>query len=346
MYRRSFIAGVLASAASMGSAARADDVADFYKGKQLEIIVGSSPGGGYDTLARLLAQHISRFIPGAPTVIIRNMPGAAGLVAANFLYRSAPKTGLTIGALAREIPLMGALGSNPNVAYDVRKFNWLGSATSFSNDAYILWVRKDSVVKTLDDLRKPGGAPLLVGATSAASTGVLLHDTTGLNMKVIPGYKGSNDVALAVDRGEVDGQFATFTSVHNDKPHWIATDSPVYPLLQFARVTRHPLLPDVPTARELAKDEHSRLLIEAMEVPWAMARPFAAPPGVPEDRVAALQKAFMAVQTDPRYIADAEKLKVDVSPLDGKSIMQLINKIADAPPDILDYMRKQAAGEG
>jgi tripartite-type tricarboxylate transporter receptor subunit TctC len=348
MRRRAFIAGVMATAAVAGFEARADAVSDFYKGRQIEIIVGSSPGGGYDIYARLLAQHIARFMPGNPTAIVRNMPGAGGLRAANYLYQNAPKDGLAIAALAREIPTMGVLGGNPNVQYDVRKFNWLGSASSFSGDAYILWARKQSAAKTIDDLRRPGGSPLLIGATSSTSAAgtipVLLHDALGLNLKVIPGYTDSGAVALAVDRGEVDGQFASFSVIHLEKPHWLDADSPVRPLVQYARATRHPLLADTPTARELAKDEHSRQLVEANEAPWAMSRPFAAPPGIPEDRAAALRQAFIAVQNDPGYLADAARAKVDTSPLDGASIVQLIDKLADAPPDIREYMRKQMQG--
>ena len=341
---------VVAGLALCAPAARADSVADFYRGKQIDIIVGSSPGGGYDIYARLLAQHMPRFIPGNPSIIVQNMPGAGGLRSANYLYQSAPKDGTTIGIFQRDMTMLGVLGGNPNVQYDVRKFGWLGSASSFSTDAYILWERKNGPVKTIADVLGPNGPPLLMGATgagsSAGSVPTLLHDALGLNIKVIPGYVDSAAVGLAVDRGEVDAQFASFSVIHLEKPHWLGPDSPVIPLLQYGRVTRHPDLPNVPTARELAPNEHSRLLIELAEAPWAISRPFVTPPGVPDERVAALRQAFMAAQADSAYLADAARAKVDVSPMDGVSVLQLIDKMADAPPDLLDYMRQHQSSGG
>ncbi len=347
MDRRSFICGIAFAMALGAGSARADPVEDFYKGKQIEIIVGTGPGGGYDIYARLLAQHISRFVPGAPTAIVRNMPGAGGLRAANHIYQNAPRDGLSIGTFARDIITFGVLGGNANVQYDVRKFNWLGSASSFSTDAYILWARKSSGIATAEEARR-SSKPLLMGATAASSSAtvpLVLRDALGLNLKVITGYQDSGSVGLAVDRGEVDGQFASFSVIHLEKSHWLAADGPVRPLVQYVRTTRHPLLPDVPTARELAPNDHARLTIEVAEAAWAMSRPFVAPPGVPAERVEALRKAFIAVQNDPAYIRDAERARVDVSPMDGATMLGLINKFGDAPPDILDYMRKLQAAE-
>ena len=331
-------------------ATRADDVADFYRGKQIDIVVGSAPGGGYDIYTRLLAQHMPKFVPGNPVINVRYMPGAASLRATNYLYASAPKDGTVIGTFGRDMAVIGLLGGNPNVQFDARKFTWLGSMSSFSSDGYMLWARKNSHIQTIEDARKPGVEPLLLGAAGVASSSSmvpnLLHDTIGLNLKVINGYSDSAAVGLAVDRGEVDGQFASFTVIHSEKAHWLGPASPVRALLQFVRTTRHPLLPDVPTARELARDDKARLLIEFAEAPYALSRPFAAPPGIPDDRAAALRRAFAAVQSDPAYLADAERLKADVSPIDGDAILKLIDRLAGAPPDVLDYMRKLMGSGG
>ena len=346
--RRAITTG-LACLAFSTLAAAADEVEDFYRGRQIDIVVGTAPGGGYDIYARMLAQHMPRFLPGCPLINVRYMPGAAGLRATNYLYASAPKDGTVIGTFARDMAVLGVLGGNPNVQFDVRKFIWLGSMSSFASDGYMLWARRDAHIKSLEDARKPGVAPLLLGASGAASSSSmvpnLLHDTLGLSLKVINGYQDSAAVGLAVDRGEVEGQFASFTVIHHEKAHWLTANSPVRALLQFVRTSRHPLLPDVPTARELAPNDRAKLLIEFAEAPYLLSRPFAAPPGVPPARAAALRKAFMDVQTDPAYLADAERLKADVSPMSGDDILALIERLATASPDALDYMRK-ALGPG
>ncbi len=340
---RSLIAAAAAFVIA-GASAQADDVADFYKGKSVEIVVGSSAGGGYDIYARLLAQHMSRHVPGNPSFIVKNMPGAGSLRAANYLYTTAPKDGTSFGTIAREMIVAGVLGGNPNVQFDVRKFNWLGSASSFSSDAYILWVRKSSSVARAEDLRDPSKPQLVMGsagATASATTvPMLLNTALGLSLKVISGYPDSNSVGLAVDRGEVDGQMASFTVINLEKGHWLKADSPVRPLIQFVRSTRHPDLKDVPTARELARDARSLQLIELAEAPWTLGRPFLAPPAIPPERAAALQKAFMAVQSDPAYLAEAARLKVDISPMDGAAIVGLMDKLANAPPDLMNEIRK------
>lgn len=330
------------------SGALADEVEDFYKGKQIEIVVGYAPGGGYDVYARLLAQHMPKYLPGSPTFVVKNMPGAGSLRAANYLYNQAPKDGTSFGTIAREMIVTGVLGGNPNAQFDARKFNWLGSASSFSTDSYILWVRKDAPVHRAEELRDKSKRQIVMGAAgpaaSAATVPALLNSALGFNLKIISGYPDSNAVGLAVDRGEADGQMASFTVINIEKGHWLQNDSPVKPLLQFVRTTRMAVLPDVPTARELATNERSRQLIELAEAPWALGRPFLAPPGIPPARVAAMQKAFMAAQVDPAYVAEASRLKIDISPASGEDILKLMDKLASAPPDLLAELRKFQEG--
>ncbi len=331
--------------------ARADAVADFYKGKQLTMVIGYSPGGGYDIYGRIMAKYIGRHLPGNPTVVVQNMPGAGSLRAANYLYEVAPKDGTQIGTFGRDVPLVGILEHNSNVRFDPRKFTWLGSPSSYGNDAYFLWIRKDSRFKTMEDILKPGENKVVIGGTAEGGTSndvaLLLRDTLGLNLKLINGYADSAGLNLAVERGEVDGRFVGLSSLSSTKADWLTPNAIVKPLLQFARTTRHPDYPDIPTARELAPNDKARALIEIAEMPYILSKPFAAPPGVPEDRARALQAAFMAANADPEYIEEAKKLGIDISPIDGKVVLQILDQIAQSPPELLDLLRsKQKNHEG
>jgi tripartite-type tricarboxylate transporter receptor subunit TctC len=324
--------------------ADADAVAEFYKGKQVNLVVGYGPGGGYDIYARVLAKHLGRHIPGVPSVVVQNMPGAGSLRAANYLHALAPKDGTAIATFSRNMPLLGVLGTNPNVQFDPRKFVWLGSSSSFANDAYIMIVRKDAPVQSADDARRPGGPALVLGGTAEGASGndvpVILRDTIGFHIKQVVGYPDSNAIFLAIERGEIHGRTVDLGSVRAVKPDWLKRKSGYRVLVQFARVTRHPDFPDVPTARELAKNDKARALIELAEMPYALSRPFAAPPGVPAERAAALQTAFLAVHKDPLYLAEAAKLRIDVSPVGGDDVLRAIERIAAAPPDMLDYIKR------
>ncbi|HTV36684.1 MAG TPA: tripartite tricarboxylate transporter substrate-binding protein [Xanthobacteraceae bacterium] len=326
------------------SAAHADDIADFYRGRQVELIVGFGPGGGYDAYARLLARHIGKYIPGHPNVVVENMPGAGSLRAANYIYSVAPKDGSTFGMFARDMTLVALLGSDPNVQFDPRKFTWLGSSSSYANDAYLLMVRKDAPVQSIADARRPGGPLMVLGGTAEGSTSddipILLRDLLGLHIKLIAGYRDSGVLFLAIDQNEVEGRMVGLSSVRSAHAQWLGPNSDMRVLLQFGRATRLPEFPDVPTARELAPDARSRALIELAELPYLLSRPFAAPPDLPPARAKALQAAFLAVHKDPDYVADAEKLNVDVSPIGGQQALDAIARMADTPPDMRDTLKK------
>jgi tripartite-type tricarboxylate transporter receptor subunit TctC len=337
------------------ASARADPVAEFYKGQQVKLIVGYGTGGGYDVYGRLFARHLGRHIPGNPNVIVQNMPGAGSLRAVNFLANTAPKDGTTIGTFSRDMPLLAVIGHNANVRFDARALTWLGSSSSYANDAYFLFVHKDATVQSIEDARRPGGPPLVLGGTAEGATGndvaMVLRSALGLNLRLISGYPDSGGLFLAVDRREVDGRFVGLSATASSHPAWLAPASHMRKLLQFARVTRHPDYPDVPTARELAADDKARALIALAELPYRLSRPFAAPPGVPEDRARALQAAFLAVHHDPLYREDAARLKVDISPIGGHEVVRAIEDIAGAPADMLDVIRtimldSKGSGEG
>jgi len=331
--------------------ARAEPVADFYKGKQVSLIVGYGSGGGYDVYGRLFARHLGRHIPGAPNVIVQNMPGAGSLRSANYLYNIAPKDGSTIGLFARGIA-MQPLFDSQGIQFDARKFNWLGS-TSAEVSVVLASAAKpfksiaDAQVNTIEDARRTGGPPLVLGGTAEGATGndiaTVVRDALGFNIKLIAGYPDSNALFLAVDRKELDGRFVGLSATSSSHPEWLMPNGGMKKLLQFARVTRHPEFPDVPTARELALNDKSRALIALAELPYRLSRPFAAPPGVPQERAEALQKAFLAVHEDPQYLEEAAKLKIDVSPIGGADVLRAIEDIASAPPEMLDYMKKLLA---
>jgi tripartite-type tricarboxylate transporter receptor subunit TctC len=342
------LTAVLAITAAFAIApVHADAVAEFYKGKQINLIVGYGPGGGYDIYARLLARHFGKFIPGNPSIVVQNMPGAGSLRAVNYLYNIAPRDGTAICMFSRNMPLIGLLGGNSNVQFKPRKLTWLGSTSSFVNDAYILIARKDAPVKSIDEARRNDLPPLVLGGTAEGATGndvpIILRDTIGLHVKQVIGYPDSTAIFLAIERGEVHGRTVDLSSVKSVKPEWLKPDSGFRVLVQFARTTRHPDFPDVPTARELAKSEAARALIGLTELPYTLSRPFAAPPEVPAERAQALQRAFLAVHADAQYLADAARLRVDVSPIGGNGVLQAIDRIADAPPEMLDYVRKLLA---
>jgi tripartite-type tricarboxylate transporter receptor subunit TctC len=325
------------------AAAHADPVADFYRGRTVNLVVGYGPGGGYDLCARLVARHIGRYIPGNPTVVVQSMPGAGSLRAANYLYTVAPNDGATIGTIARDMPLLAVLGDISGVRFDPRKFVWLGSSSNFANDAHILMVRSDAPVKSIEGARRAGGPPLVLGSTAEGTSGndvpTLLRNTLGLNIKLVAGYPDNGAIFLAVDRGEVNGRTVDLTTMKALRPDWLKPNGGMRGLVQFARATRHPDFPDVPTARELADTRNSRALIELAELPYLMARPFVAPPGVPAERAAALQVAFLAVHRDPQFLADAARLKIEVDALGAEAVLAAIDRIADAPPDLLDQLR-------
>jgi tripartite-type tricarboxylate transporter receptor subunit TctC len=341
LLRFATVSAVLALA---GLPAQADAVADFYKGKVVNLVVGYGSGGGYDVYGRLVATHLGKYIPGNPTVVIQNMPGAGSLRSVNYLANTAPKDGTTLATFARDMPLLGLIGNNPNVRFDPRKLTWLGSSSSYANDAYLLFTRKDAAVKSIEDARRPGGPPLVLGGTAEGATGndvsTVLRDALALNIKIIAGYPDSNALFLAADRKETDGRFVGLSAVSSSHPEWLKPEGGMQILLQFARLTRHQQFPDVPTARELARSDRARALIALAELPYRLSRPFAAPPGLPPDRAKALQAAFLAVHQDAQYLDEAGRLKVDVSPIGGDEVLRAIDAIAGAPPDLLDYMKK------
>ncbi len=226
--------------------------------------------------------------------------------------------------------------------FDPQKFTWLGTSSSYKNDAYVLIIRPDLPFRTVEDLRKPGKV-INIGSSRAGSSAhdipLILKETLKLNLKIISGYRGTADLNLAIERKELDGRALGLSAISVSKKEWL-DDKNMRKFIQFARKTRHQDLPHVPTARELAKNPEDRALIVFAEMPFFFARPFAAPPGLPADRARILKEAFMKTHSDPQYLEQVKRLDIDVSPKSGEEILKLLKEIAKSPPEVIARYKK------
>ena len=324
--------GLAAALAFSAVPARGEDSAAFYAGKTVQLIIGYAPGAGYDEYARLLGRHIGRHIPGNPTVVVQNMPGAGSIRAANYLYSVAPKDGTTIGGFARGVFLDPLLGRTEGNRYDAAKFGWLGSITS---DAGVCAFRSDAGISSWSDMRtksyKIGGTG--AGADSDVFAN-LLRRMFNLPMQLVLGYQGGAETALALMRGEVQGRcgwsLSTLMSVNRDLV--LNKQVKVVLLLSDKRVVE---FPDVPTALEVADDDSERAILKLAIARQNMARPYVAPPGLPPDRLAALRSAFDATMVDPEFLADAKRANLEVRPTSGTEADVLIRQVYATPPDVV-----------
>jgi tripartite-type tricarboxylate transporter receptor subunit TctC len=319
-------------------AAPADDVENFYRGRTLTMVISYSVGGGYDLYARVLARYLGKYIPGHPAVVPENMPGAGGLRASNFLYAAAAKDGSVIGTFSRSIPTMPLVTTS--VTFDGRKFSWIGS---MSSDTSLCLTGKKSPVKTWRDMLT---MPVVMGGQYAAADSDiyarLYNNVLGTKIKLVSGYPGTNDITLAMERGEVDGicglSWGTIKVAH---PEW-AKDRSVNFLLQAA-LKKDPDLSDVPLALDLIDDPEKKQILYLHFAPQAMGRPFAAPPGIPGDRKAALIKAFDAAMQDPELLAEAAREKMDIAPMTGPEIEALLSQLYAIPADVIAKAAKAVA---
>jgi len=320
---------LVALAAVTAGAARADDeaLARFYKGRQINVIIYSEAGSTYDLYARLLARHMGRHIPGNPTLIPQNMPGAGGLKATEFLYSMAPKDGATIGTISRSIPFETLLGVH-SIAFDPLKVVWLGSMNRESAVA-VAW--HTVPVKTVADLR---ARELIVPGTGAGSDTELLprafNVLVGTRFKVISGYSGSTRASLAMERGEVEGAgYITWGALTTNQPGWVR-DKMVTVLFRTGAAD-DPRLAGVPDIRDLAVNETDRQALDLILAREILGRPFLAPPDLPPERARALQSAFGESVTDPDLLADAKKVHADIDPVSGDEVVALLKRIHEYP---------------
>lgn len=326
-----------ALAATMGTPpAAAQDVAEAYRGKTLNLLIGYPPGGGYDVYARVIGRHMGRHVPGQPQVVIKNVPGAASLVLVNQLFTTIPKDGLSIGTFARSVAmdrLLGREGTN----FDPVQFNWIGSA---NNEVSICAVWHTANVSSIDDFL---AKPLIFGANAQGSESdvypTILNRLLDTKFKVVTGYPGTPDLIIAMQRGETQGRCGfTWSAAKTSYPDLIR-DKLLQPVVQFAGA-KHAELPHIPLATELAKTPRARAALELLLTQQAMGRPFAAPPGVSAERVAALRKAFDDTMRDPEFLAEAEKQALEIQPVPGLALQGMVAGMFKAPPDVVTAARE------
>jgi tripartite-type tricarboxylate transporter receptor subunit TctC len=321
---------LLAVLAASAEPALAQSPAEFYAGKQVRLVIGYGTGGGYDTYAKLLARFIGEHIPGKPTIIAQNMPGAGSRGAGNWLYNVAPKDGAVIAMLSQGTPADQALGQ-PGVQFDVRRFNWIGNMVVVNN---IMFVSAKTGVRTLADAKQK---QLAIGSTGASSPSVLYpqvsNNLLGTHFKIVSGYPGGGDINLAVERGEVDGRGSdSWASMKANNPDWIKNKT-VNILFQVGP-KREPDL-DAPLWSELAENDQQRQILEVLSGDVAVGRPILTAPDVPADRVAALRAAFDATLKDPQFLAAAAKARMYMNPIGGVELQQIAGKIVSPSPDVI-----------
>jgi tripartite-type tricarboxylate transporter receptor subunit TctC len=328
-----------AAAASLAAPTFADDVADFYHGKRISLVIGYGSGGGYDLYARLLGRFIGAHIPGNPAIVPQNMPGAGSRSAANWLYRIAPKDGTVIAALSQATPTDQALGQ-PGVMFDAQKFNWIGNLTVVNN---MLFVSAASGVATIEDAKKK---PLAIGATGASSPSVLYpqvsNNLLGTKFKIISGYPGGGDINIAVERHEVDGRGSdSWASMKSTHPDWLR-DHTINILFQIGP-RRESDLPDVPLWPELAGNDDQRQVLEILSGDVSVGRPILTAPEVPADRVKALRQAFDDTLRDPQFIEAAKQSNMEINPMGGEELQQIVGRIVSPSPRILAMVKDAIA---
>jgi tripartite-type tricarboxylate transporter receptor subunit TctC len=325
---RAAVAAILAAASV--SAASAQSPAEFYKGKTVEFYIGYSVGGGYDLYARLIARHIGKHIPGNPSVLPKNMEGASSMRLANWLYNAAPKDGTALGATSRSMafePLLGHKAAN----YEAAKFTWIGSA---NNEVSVCVAWETSGITKFDELLTK---ELAIGSTGTGDDTYqfprIVNNVLGTKFKIVTGYPGGNEISLAMERNEVQGRCGwSWSSIKSIRRDWVERKK-IAILIQMA-LAKHADLPDVPLVMDFAKTEEQKRIFQLIFARQVMGRPYMAPPGVPADRAAALQAAFMATMTDKAFLADAEKAKFEITPVAGNDVAALVTDVYRTPPDL------------
>jgi tripartite-type tricarboxylate transporter receptor subunit TctC len=314
--------------------AQQDDVAAFFKGKTLRLVVGIGVGSGYDINARLLARHMAGHIPGQPTIVVQNQPGAGSLSMTNALYHTGPFDGTVMGASFNGMPTTPLLQPS-GARFDPVKLNWLGS-TNRETQAMYVW--HTAPVQVLEDMKN---TEIVMGAQAPGSTQfdypILANRLFGYKFKVVTGYESTPKIHLAMESGEAQGTIANWSTLKAISTNWI-TEKKIRILAQWA-LTKSPELTDVPLFMDQAKTDAERAALRLMLARLEYGRPFFLPPNVPAARVAALRRAFDATMKDPAYLAEADKLKIDVEPLSGEQVTALVEQVSRTDPDTVARVR-------
>jgi hypothetical protein len=316
----------------------AASVEEFYRGKTIQFVVGSTAGGGYDTYTRLIARHFAQSVPGKPSTIVQNMPGAAMLIAANYIFNSAPRDGTVIGHWSGPLILQHMMG-NPAVQFDGRKFGWVGMPTA---DSLICITTERSGIKTAEDWRK-AKTRVKLGSIGPGTSGTddtkLLAAATDFPLQLVEGYKGTADIRVAVDSGELDGTCAF--GWQSAKVTWANAlrERQIHVVLQTT-LDAHPELKGIPLAVDYAKTEEGKKLLRIAGDLYGKQRLYSLPPQVPEQRLRTLQQAFTATLKDAQFLAEAEKAKLEIEPVDGPGIEKMVHGLYEIEPAIVNRVKQ------
>lgn len=303
--------------------------ADF-KGKTITVITSTGAGGTYDIAARAVARYMPKYLAGNPTMVVQNMPGGGNVLATNFMYNVAPKDGTAIASLHNAIPLHQVLDGK-GVRYDARRFNWLGS---FGPENSVIAVWHTAGIKTFKDLQTK---EVILGGTGAGSGIVIfptiMNNIMGTKFKIVMGYKSSDEVNLAIERGEVQSRSSGLASIFSQNTHWVTEKKMDFPAqIGFKRDRR---IADVPLLQELAWTEEQRQILRLMASPTALGKPFTAPPDLPADRIAPLRAAFAAMLADKAFLEEMDQRKIEVDPMGADEVTQIVLETINTPPDAI-----------
>ena len=325
-----------AALASFVSPVLAQPAEQFYQGKTVRIIVALGTGGSYDAYARLVGRNLGKHIPGNPSVVVENMPGAGGLIAANHVYKVAQKDGTVLGAL-HQTTTLAQVTSTPNVEYDARKFNWIGRVASGGSDVHYTFAGKGP--KTFEELFQreivvAGGGPTSMSVILPSAVNSLM----GGKLKILSGFKGTAETNLAVERGEVDMALENWEELRVQRAD-LLKDKKINLIVQY-QLKRHPELPDLPTIMEKAKTDEQRQIWSVMLQPATFGHTFNTGPEVPADRVAVLRKAFDAMAKDPALKADADKAKLGIAPMTGAQVAEIVEAVFKVDAGSIEKAKK------
>jgi tripartite-type tricarboxylate transporter receptor subunit TctC len=339
--RAALAATVAVAAALTASSAAADPIADFYKGRTVTIYVGAGAGGTYSIYSHLLAEHLGRRIPGAPNIIVQiGGAGGGGVVVANYMQNVAAKDGSVIGMVLQTIPVHQVLRPAA-IKYDARDWQWIGGLSPTRN-ALAVW--HTAPAKTLDDLKR---VEVVIGSTGKGSpthiVPAVMNQFLGTKFKIVAGYKGSADLGLAIERGEISAFAFSWIAVVQQWPHWIA-EKKVKPLVVDG-LTRDPDMPDLPRLSELTSDPQHRKVLELIGLSSEFGRSYFAPPGVPRDRLAALRAAFAATVKDPDFLADAKKRNLVIEPQTAGELEGFVRQVHALPADVVQLAQNVMGAE-
>ena len=322
----------LTAVVSLAAPARSEPAEEFFKGKQITLIVGYNPGGGYDVYSRIAATLLPKYIPGHPHIVVQNMPGVGSAKAGDYLFNQAARDGLTIGVIGQQLVLSQALG-DASVKFDISKFNWLGRLASGA-EATAVW--HTSPTKTLADAMK---RETTLAATSAGSASdsfpLLMNRLAGTKFKIIRGYRGTNGTALAMQRGETEGAHTTIEQLLFKQRDWLR-DKKATLLVQYT-MNRHPKFPDVPAMSEFGATPRDKQVLALFAGTADIGRAMMAPPGIPADRVAVLRKAFDAMLMDPAVEQEFERRNLEFGPMSGAELQKRVAEMLSVPPEVVKH---------